>query len=96
MLHKSFNSFSRVRECAKYVCPLCSVSLGKKIKIEKVDLFSLFIKWEQDPPSNSILLVTFAFKPAAENDTAEYVSRFYHSHSQMAQKQKKEVVRTGN
>lgn len=45
---------------------------------------------EQDPTSNSILLeIFFFFKPAAENDAAECVSRFYHPRSQMAQKQKK-------
>lgn len=62
------------------VCAHCAQFPWKKEKkkeIEKVDLLSLFIKWEQGLPRNSILLVTFAFKPSAENDAAEYVSRFY-------------------
>lgn len=68
--------------------------LGGK-KIENVYLFPLYLKWEKGPTSNSTLLVTFAFKPAVENGTVEYVSILYHQHNQMTQKEKERSSANG-
>jgi len=46
--------------------------LGEEKVIEKVYLFPLYLKWEKGPTHNRTSLVTFVFRPAAENNTVKY------------------------